>query len=55
MYSQQCGYVLSDAQLAQSNMRALLKAVRTTELDPNAGKARYVEVFTREQRVLKDY
>lgn len=40
VYSQQCGYVLSDAQIAQSNMRALLKAVRTSELDPNAGKAR---------------
>ena len=40
VFSQQCGYVLSDAQLAQFNMRALLKAVRTSELDPNAGKAR---------------
>lgn len=40
VFSQQCGYVLSDAQIAQSNMRALLKAVRTSELDPNAGKVR---------------
>ena len=40
VFSQQCGYVLSDAQVAQSNMRALLKAVRTSELDPDAGKAR---------------
>lgn len=40
VYSQQCGYVLSDAQIAQSNMRALLKAVRTSALDPNAGEAR---------------
>lgn len=40
VFSHQCGYVLSDAQIAQSNMRALLKAVRTSELDPNAGKAR---------------
>lgn len=40
VFSQQCGYVLSDAQIAQSHMRALLKAVRTSELDPNAGKAR---------------
>ncbi|KAL9100473.1 MAG: hypothetical protein Q9163_004163 [Psora crenata] len=40
VYSQQYGYIVSDAQLAQSNMRALLKAVRTSELDPNAGKAR---------------
>ncbi|CAD6589209.1 MAG: hypothetical protein ASARMPREDX12_003693 [Alectoria sarmentosa] len=40
VFSQQCGYVLSDAQIAQSNMRALLKAVRTSDLDPNAGKVR---------------
>ena len=40
VFSQQCGYVLSDAQVAQNNMRALLKAVRTSELDPDAGKAR---------------
>ena len=40
VFSQQCGYVLSDAQVAQSNMRALLKAVRTSDLDPDAGKAR---------------
>ena len=40
VFSQQCGYVLSDAQIAQSHMRALLKAVRTSELDINAGKAR---------------
>lgn len=41
VYSQQCGYVLTDAQTAQSNMRALLKAMRTSALDPDAGKARY--------------
>lgn len=41
VYYQQCDYILSDAQQAQSNMRTLLKAVRTAELDPNAGKARY--------------
>ena len=40
VYSQQCGYVLTDAQTAQSNMRALLRAVRTSALDPEAGKAR---------------
>ena len=42
VFSQQCGYVLSDAQMAQNNMRTLLKVVRTAELDPNAGRARYV-------------
>ena len=40
VFSQQCGYILSDAQIAQSHMRSLLKAVRTSELDSNAGKAR---------------
>ena len=33
-------YLLNDAEQAQKNMRALLNAVRTSELDPNAGKAR---------------
>lgn len=41
VYSQQCGYILSDAQTAHSNMRALLEAVQTAEIDINAGKARY--------------
>lgn len=40
VYSQQCYYVLVDAQAAQTNMRALLKVVRMSELDPDAGKAR---------------
>ncbi|MCJ1476147.1 hypothetical protein MMC13_004812 [Lambiella insularis] len=48
VYYQQCYYVLVDAQAAQSNMRALLKVVRTSELDPDAGKAR------RDQLVLQD-
>ena len=41
MYFQQCTYVLVDAQAAQSNMRALLRVIKTSELDPDAGKARY--------------
>ncbi|KAF2098118.1 hypothetical protein NA57DRAFT_76913 [Rhizodiscina lignyota] len=40
VYSQQCGYVLTDAQTAQNHMRALLSVVRTAELDPEAGRAR---------------
>ena len=40
VFSQQCGYILSDAETAQSNIRALIKTVKTSELDPNAGKAR---------------
>ena len=41
VFLQQSRYALSDAQMAQANMNALLKAVRTSALDPNAGKARY--------------
>lgn len=41
VYAQQCGYILSDAQTAHNNMRVLLEAVRTADIDPNAGKARY--------------
>ncbi|KAF4629985.1 hypothetical protein G7Y89_g8157 [Cudoniella acicularis] len=40
VYSQQCGYVLTDAQSAQTAMRDLLRVTRNNELDPNAGKAR---------------
>ncbi|MCJ1404428.1 hypothetical protein MMC11_007653 [Xylographa trunciseda] len=40
VYSQQCFYVLVDAQNAQNNMRTLLKVVKTSELDPEAGRAR---------------
>ena len=40
VYSQQCGYVLADAQTAGNNIRALLKLVKANELDPEAGKAR---------------
>lgn len=43
VYSQQCGYVLADAQSAQHNMRSMLRVVsRPTELDPEAGRARCV-------------
>ncbi|KAI4111863.1 MAG: hypothetical protein LQ339_000322 [Xanthoria mediterranea] len=40
VYLQQCGYTLSDAQSIQTNLKMLSKAIRTTSLDPNAGKAR---------------
>ncbi len=40
VYSRQFEYVLSDAETIQANIRTLLKAVKTSELDPNAGKAR---------------
>ena len=40
VYSRQSEYVLSDAETTQANMRALLKAVKTSEVDSNAGKAR---------------
>ncbi|KAL8869607.1 MAG: hypothetical protein Q9174_004150 [Haloplaca sp. 1 TL-2023] len=40
VYLQQCGYILSDAQNVQTNMRVFSKMMRTASLDPNAGKAR---------------
>ena len=40
VFLQQSGYLLTDAQVAQTNMRNLLKAVRTSELDPEAGRGR---------------
>lgn len=40
VYSQQCGYVLSDAQHAQNSMRALLKVVGTADLDIDESTAR---------------
>ena len=38
VYSQQCGYVLADAQSAQNNLLQLLRVTRTSELDPEAGR-----------------
>lgn len=40
VYQQQCGYVLVDAQTMQSNMRTLLRVVRTADLDTKAPRAR---------------
>ncbi|KAI9787884.1 MAG: hypothetical protein M1816_007370 [Peltula sp. TS41687] len=40
VFSQQCGYVLADAQQAQLNLRALHRLISTSEIDPNAGRAR---------------
>ncbi|KFY07064.1 hypothetical protein V492_07483 [Pseudogymnoascus sp. VKM F-4246] len=40
VYSQQCGYVLQDAQSAQNNLRALLKVVKNNAIDLDAGAAR---------------
>lgn len=54
VYSQQCGYVLTDAQTAQSNMRQLLKSLRTSELDLEAGKARYYSCQPRLEKEISD-
>ncbi|KAF1851937.1 uncharacterized protein K460DRAFT_392110 [Cucurbitaria berberidis CBS 394.84] len=40
VYMQQCGYVLSDAQTAHNTMRMMLRTVKDTALDWNAGQAR---------------
>jgi hypothetical protein len=40
VYSQQCHYVLSDAEKTQSDMMTFFRAMNTNETDPNAGKAK---------------
>ncbi|CAG8983448.1 hypothetical protein HYALB_00000617 [Hymenoscyphus albidus] len=40
VYSQQCGYVLQDAQTAHTNIRALFKVSRTKDLDAEDANAR---------------
>ncbi|KAG5296985.1 Rad21/Rec8 N terminal domain-containing protein [Histoplasma ohiense] len=40
VYHQQCGYALMDAQTMRDRMKLMLKEVRSTALDPDAGKAR---------------
>ncbi|GKT99864.1 meiotic cohesin rec8 [Fusarium langsethiae] len=40
VYSQQCHYVLSDAEKTQSNMMTFFRAMNTNETDPNAGKSK---------------
>jgi meiotic recombination protein REC8 len=42
VYAQQCGYVLSDAAKTQSDMMTFFRVMRTSETDPQAGKAKYV-------------
>ncbi|KAK4550788.1 hypothetical protein LTR36_000368 [Oleoguttula mirabilis] len=37
VYSQQCGYVLTDAETARNNMRAVFKVLRTSALDAEGG------------------
>jgi hypothetical protein len=39
VFSQQCGYVLSDAAKTQSDMMTFFRVVRTSATDPEAGKA----------------
>ena len=34
VYSQQCGYVLADAETAENNMRAMFKALQSSGLEP---------------------
>ncbi|KAK5128697.1 hypothetical protein LTR85_000030 [Meristemomyces frigidus] len=37
VYSQQCGYVLTDAETAKNNMRAVFKVMRTSALEAEGG------------------
>ncbi|EEH48609.2 uncharacterized protein PADG_04688 [Paracoccidioides brasiliensis Pb18] len=40
VFNQQCGYALIDAQTMRDKMRAMLKEIRSSGLDPDAGKAK---------------
>lgn len=40
VFSQQCGYVLVDAERCQSDMLSYFKAMQQSELDPRAGKTK---------------
>ncbi|KAI9693347.1 MAG: hypothetical protein M1822_005343, partial [Bathelium mastoideum] len=48
VHSQQCTYVLTDAQNAQQNIHALFKVVHTAQLDPEAGRARLEQLTLRD-------
>jgi len=49
VHDQQWEYLLADTQTANNSMRALLKVVRTDGIDPEAGKARYVQFSSQER------
>lgn len=40
VFAQQCHYVLSDAEKTQSDMLTFFRVMKTSELDPKAGKAK---------------
>lgn len=40
VFSQQCHYVLSDAEKTQSDMMTFFRVMQTSEIDPKAGKAK---------------
>lgn len=40
VYSQQCAYVLNDAEKVQSNMKLFYRLITHNETDPEAGRAR---------------
>lgn len=42
VYSQQCGYTLTDVQTMHDKMKSVFKVTEGKELDPTAGKARLV-------------
>ncbi|KAG6254342.1 hypothetical protein E4U24_007586 [Claviceps purpurea] len=42
VFSHQCNYVLSDAEKTQSDMMTFFRSMNTSEIDPKAGKAKYV-------------
>lgn len=43
VYSQQCGYVLADAQAVRDKVRGVSMIIKEVALDPEAGRAKSVE------------
>ena len=44
VYSQQCGYVLTDVEAARNSMRAMFKSLKTSELDEQGHKGRWANI-----------
>lgn len=42
VFSHQCGYVLNDAERIQSEMLSFLRGMQQSDIDPMAGKSKYV-------------
>ena len=55
MYSQQCGYVLTDAETAQANMRAIFNVLRTSALEAEGGHKGRSVIYTHVSSDLAEF